>query len=89
VNSDLKANSQETKQWRKIYYPQKVRRAVPFPRSGSMRILFGEPTHIHIEKYFRGRHIPECAQVKVIAQERKLKDTFLGMFSSRSWSKIF
>jgi hypothetical protein len=33
---------------------------------GSIGILYGEPLHVHIEKHFRGVHIPQHAQFKVI-----------------------
>jgi hypothetical protein len=98
---ECKANkhNQKIKEWRKGYYLQQVRKescksylqsnSLPKPRC--VGILFREPTHIHIEKYFGDGHtheqaqfkmyITEHAQCKIIVPQGKMGDTFLGMFS--------
>jgi hypothetical protein len=40
--------------------------------------------HFHIGKHFNSGQIPGHAQFKVIVQEGKTVDIFLGMLSSRS-----
>jgi hypothetical protein len=61
---------------------------MPLSNKGHMGILFGKFIHIHshIGTHFRGRHIPENAEFKVIVIEGKMVDIFWGMFSLRSWS---
>jgi hypothetical protein len=71
-----------------------IPQTVPSCNKGGMGIPFREPIPIHIGEHFRSRLVPEHsgmyltehAQFKVLVQDRKMADTFLGMLSSRSWS---
>jgi hypothetical protein len=59
-----------------------ISKSVSSLNKGSLAILFREPIHLHLEKYFRDGHISEHtfkhAQFKVIVQEGKLVDTLLA-----------
>jgi hypothetical protein len=60
-----------------------VQGAMPSSNKGSMRILYVEPLHVHVRKYFMVEHISEHTHFKVIILEGKMADRFLVQLRSK------